>query len=107
MPKALDAIVNGESEAERIKSEAIAEAQKIRKEAEAWAHRTYTDAYEQAIAKAEEEAIELKKSARENADCEAKLILKEAKKQIEVIRAKAKNNFEAAVKAALSEFYFK
>ena len=103
MPAALARIIDGEKEAAEIISQANAEADRIKKEAEERAAKVFTEAYEEAISSAEREAAGLRKKVRESAEREAEGILEDADRQRREIEAKASKAFEEAVKAVLSE----
>ena len=103
MPKALEMITDREGEATKITDAAKAEAQMIMRKAEEGSPRVLAEAYEEAIAAAEQEAAQIKRSARERAEFEAKTVLQDVERQMRSLQEKTKGNVEAAVKVVLAE----
>lgn len=103
IPRALGDILYDEKGIAEILNGANAEAQRIKKEGEEKARKAFTEAYEEAIARAEQEAAQLVKSAKEDAVRETDGILQEAERQVGDMQAKARKNFDKAVGVVLGE----
>jgi len=103
IPRALGDILYDEKGIAEILNGANAEAQRIREEGEEKARKAFTEAYEDAIARAEQEAAQLIKSAKDDAIRESDSMLQEAEQQTRDLQAKARKNFDKAVGAVLGE----
>lgn len=97
------AIKEKETEAKKIIEEALAQAEKIKREAERIALQEYEKAYKSAMSSFNQRVAELKEQMAESVNREVKNILSKAEEKSKEIEIRAKSRFEDAVEMILND----
>lgn len=103
MLEVFKAIKEKEIEAKKIIEEALAQAEKIKREAELIALQEYEKAYKSAMGSFKQKIAELKEQMAESINLEVKNILSKAEEKAKEIEIRAKSRFDDAVETILND----
>ena len=92
-----------EREAQKLVLEAEEQAKNIKENAQEKAKTVYNDTFQETIAAAKRKSIEMKEQAKTDAESEAQIFVKQAKKLKKKILANAEQKFGEAVDLVLHE----
>ena len=97
------AVLEKEREAEKIIQDARNQAEQIKVDAQKKAEEVSKNTYQKTIADAKQKSVEIKESARTDAEAEAQIFLKRAEKLKKKIRTLGEKKFDEAVDSILHE----